>query len=136
MKTKLQTSNLDPETRILLKYKEPVLEIIRNLARSREMSQVCREKLNGMKPGRLTELHTETRSLTPYYLGKLLRGGIVTIEQILQGKNLKDLPEEDQILIRKLSMDERFVKLYGRYQDQGKLDKLMQLMEFGVSSDD
>ena len=130
MKNKSQIQ--DEETKIIGKYKKPVLDILRQICENRQASTVCREKLGGMKSSRITELHTETRQLTSYYLGKLIQGEVVTIEQILQGKKISELPKDDQALFRKLSMDDQFVELYGRYQDKGKLDKLKKLMEISL----
>lgn len=126
--TKIQ----DDETRIIKKYASPVLAELRRLASDRLLSAICRDKLGGMKSSRLTELHSESRPLTPYYLGKLIQGEVVTIEQILQGKKISELPKEDQLLFRKLSMDDRFVELFGEYQDKGKLEKLKKLMEISL----
>jgi len=130
MKNKTQIQ--DEESKILQKYKKPVLDILREICETRQASRICREKLGGMQSSRITELHTEDRALTSYYLGKLIQGGVVSIEQILQGKKISDLPKEDQSLFRKLSMDDKFVELYGQYQDKGKLDKLKKLMEISL----
>ena len=113
MKAKIHTN--DEDTRIIKKYSKPVLDLLRDFAQQRQLSRICREKLNGMKSSRLTELHTGARPLTSYYLGKLLQGEVVTIDQILQGKKLKDLPIEDQRVLRKMALDDESIDLIGEY---------------------
>jgi len=129
MDEEIKKDNADHETKILREYKQPVIKILKDLAEHRQLSKVCKENLNGMQPGRLTELHTGVRELTPFYLGKLIQGDIVTIEQILQGKKIEDLPADDQIVFQRLAMSEKFIKLFGKYQAKGKLPLLEKIME-------
>ena len=90
------------ETVILRKYKEPVIRALKDLADKRQLTDVCRGTLGGMKTTRLTEIHTGVRELTPYYLVKLAKGGIVSLDSILQGRKLEDLPREDRVLLMKI----------------------------------
>jgi len=107
------------ETKILRKYKEPVIRELIRLRSHREMSQVCREKLGGIATARLTELIQGKRELTMYYLGKFLRGGIVNLKQILAGRKMEDLPYEDRALLRKLAMRDDLAVLIGEFEDDG-----------------
>jgi hypothetical protein len=119
MNDKKHIDKADPETVLLRKFKGPVIKKLKELAENRELSRLCREDLYPMKPGRLTELHTEKRELTPYYLGKLVKGGIVNLEQILEGRNFDDLPKEEQRLLQKIFMDDELVDAIARAQKRG-----------------
>lgn len=109
----------DQETLILRKYKKPVLQELDALRANRKMRSVCREKLNNMNPARLTEILNESRELTFYYLGKFINGGIVSLEQILQGKKLEDLPKEDRALLRKLATKDDDIELIWEAEKHG-----------------
>lgn len=116
--TERKEKALDRETLILRKCKAPVLQILRNLAYEKRLAGLCRERFN-MAPARLTELHTERRELTPYYLAKLVSGGIVKIETILQGKKLEELPREDQLVLKKIFMEDEEIEIYWKAKEKG-----------------
>lgn len=113
------TDNAERETVVLRKYKEPVIRMLKELADNRQLSKVCRENLGGMKTERLTEIHTGARELTPYYLGKLVQGGLVSLPNILQGKRLEDLPEEDQVVLKKIFQTDEEANAVWRLKAKG-----------------
>jgi hypothetical protein len=73
----------------------PVIrEILINYREQRMLAKIARDI--GIQPVRLTEMITKNakgewkRKLTAYYVVRLVDGGYITVEQLLQGKRLED----------------------------------------------
>ena len=119
IKQNLRDEKAERETVLLRKYKEPVIRILKDLRDRRELSHVAKEKLDGMKTVRLTEIHTGARELTPYYLAKFAKGGIVSLDSILQGRKLEDLPREEKILLMKIFAPDEETELLWEAKNKG-----------------
>lgn len=102
---------IDPETIILRKYKNPVLKILQDLTDKRLMTKTCREDLDGMQSSRISEILSGERELTFYYLTRFISGGIMDIRHILQGRKISDLPKADQEVFKRLSLDQEMIDL-------------------------
>ena len=69
------------------KCKDPVIKILSVLRKKRALRRTCREKLDNMNPARLTEILNGDRVLSSHYLNILLQGGVLTIDDILDGRS-------------------------------------------------
>jgi len=107
---------------------EAVPERLANLAR-RELwrlkgergaiARLLRESPISLTPNRISELMTGRREITWYYFMRLVRGGFVEKEQLLQGRRLDDLPEEEQVILDQLEDSPRLRKLMREARRRG-----------------
>ena len=101
------------------KYKAPVIRILEDLRDQRIVRQVCRERLGDMKPARISEMISGATDISTYYVAKFIQGGIMTIEQILAGRDLSKLPEQDQMVFLRLMIDEEELVLINKIKQKG-----------------
>jgi len=106
-------------TRALEKLKGPVIRELRHLIDTRQASHVCRTRLNGLQPSRITEIASGKRPLTPYYLTLFIEKGIVTMDHVLQGKTIEDMPEDLQPVLERLMMPLETVRLFLAVKEKG-----------------
>ena len=97
---------IDKNTVILRKYKKPVINALKDLREKRLLRETCRERLGNINPARLTELIKGDRELTTYYVALLLKGGVVNLKQLLQGKKIEKLPEPERSLFEWFSLQD------------------------------
>jgi len=111
----------DTSPRVPPKIQESV---VRELVRIRDtpggsLRRVCRERLGGLNPARLTEIIQGDREVTTYYLALLMRGGVMSVEKILAGRDPEQLSQEEQDVIERLSLDQEEVSLLSRLKRRG-----------------
>jgi len=100
-----------------------IREILSDYRDKRKLSSIA--KKIGIHPSRLTEMITKDsegnykRTITPYYLAKLIDDGFVTVEQVLGGKNIKDLPDRARIYLERMSLSRETVQLILEAQYRG-----------------
>ena len=109
----------EKETKVLAKYAEPVRRKIQELADQRLLADVCKKQLGGLNKARLSEIGTGSRPLTLYYLSKLINGGIMSLDQVLQGRKIVDLPPEDQEVMNRLELPQEDVNLLAKLRAKG-----------------
>ena len=88
-------------------FKPVVLEVLEQLRIERRSQDVCKHQLNGLDPSRLSELRKGKRELSYYYLALFVRGGLITVKQLMGGKTLDDFSPEQQEIIRSLDLEPR-----------------------------
>ena len=101
------------------KCKDPVIRILSVLRKRRELRRTCREKLDKMNPARLTEILNNDRELSSHYLNLLLQGGVVTIDDILDGRSNSFFTNKEIALLFRLALDDETAILIGRAQQEG-----------------
>lgn len=100
-----------------------IREILREYRDQRRFAAISRRL--GFHQSRLTEMITQNGDgdyktrITPYYLAKFIESGIMTIDQILQGRELKTLPERARIFFERMSMSRRTLRLITEAQRRG-----------------
>jgi hypothetical protein len=79
------------------------------------------EKDFGMKNARvrLAELRSGARVLTIFYCFLLVRGGIMTISQILRGRNLDELTDVERDIVLRLGADTEELRLISEAKAAG-----------------
>jgi hypothetical protein len=112
----------------LINLAEPIVqrELMR-LKDERKLSEVA--KRLRLHNNRLTELLSGQRKLSAYYLSMLIGGRIVEIEQILQGRKLEELAEEDRLFLQRLIVDDETIKLLSEINDPERVKKLLRALK-------
>jgi hypothetical protein len=111
--------NEKTDIEIWKKYKSPVIDLLKDLRDQRLVRKTCRERLGNLKPARISEMISGVTDVSSYYVALFIKGRIMTIEQILQGKRISDLPEEDQVLFQRLMLDDEEVRLIVKAKQKG-----------------
>ncbi|MBW2021046.1 MAG: hypothetical protein JRI65_13800 [Deltaproteobacteria bacterium] len=106
------------DIRIWKKYKAPVVKVLKELRAKRELRKVCREKLKDMNPARLSEMISGKTDVSSYYVGMFINGGIMTLDYILQGKEIRDLAKEDRRIFIRLALDDETVDMIGDLEEK------------------
>lgn len=73
----------------------------------------------GIQPPRLSELLYERRKVTAYYLSKFVEVGVMTIEELLAGRELSDLDPPSQMFILRQRIPEKTIRLLNEVIDSG-----------------
>ena len=101
------------------KYKGPVISILEDLRDQRLVRKTCRERLGNLKPARISEMISGVTDISSYYVALFVKGRIMTIEQILQGRRLEDLPKDDQTMFQRLMLDDEEIQLIVKAKAKG-----------------
>ena len=72
-----------------------------------------------MNPARLTEILNGDRVLSSHYLNILLQGGVLTIDDILDGRSDFFFTSKEIALLFRLSLDDETAILIGKAQQEG-----------------
>jgi hypothetical protein len=133
MKQKYQNYYVEDNEQIdaLVEFAPRIREIVGEYRNERKLSSIA--KRLGINPARLTEIITRDdtgnfrRNITPYYLGKLLGGGIVTVRQILGDRQLEDLPDRLRLYFERFMLPKKTIQLVVGAQDRGiDVEKILQ----------
>ena len=108
-----------------------VREILKGYRDRRRLSAIARTL--GFNVARLTEMITtnETgefrRKVTPYYLAKFIDHGIMSVEEILEGRPLEDLPDRERLFFERMFLSRRTIRLVAEAQQRGiDVDRLLE----------
>ena len=108
-----------------------IREIIGEYRDSRQLTSIA--KRLGITPARLTEMITKDdtgnyrRNITPYYLGKFIDGGVMTVRQILGDRRLEDLPDRSRLFFERFMLPRKTIQLVSVAQDRGiDVEKILQ----------
>ena len=73
------------------------------------------------------------RQVTPYYLAKFIEGGIMTVEEILDGCRLEELPERPRMFFERMILSRKTIKLVIDAQRRGiDVDKLLETILYPI----
>ena len=108
-----------------------VREILRGYRKKRQLSAIATRL--GFHGARLAEmLHKDgdgnyKRRISPYYLAKFIDGGIMTVEEILDGRRLEDIPERSRMFLERMILSRKTINLVVEAQRRGiDVDKLLE----------
>ena len=90
---------------------------LENLKEERLLAATARRI--GVSPNRLTEIKDADRPLTAYYLARMILGDMMTLDELLQGRKLNDLPKKERIFFQRLQLDDEEICLIAAAKDQG-----------------
>jgi len=106
------------DIRIWKKYKSPVIKVLKELCNKRKIRKTCREKLSNLNPARLSEMISGKTDVSSYYVSIFIDGGIMTLEHILQGRAVKDLPKRDRRIFIRLALDDETIDMIGDLEEK------------------
>lgn len=110
--------------RISSRWVANTLKALERYREERQLAFVARSIR--VHPNRLSEILKGKRELTEYYLGRLLTGGFVTIEQLLGGKKLEDLSPEERRFIERFMLKDATMDRIAAVRDRGlDLDNIL-----------
>lgn len=101
--------------KLLINEVQPILNAY---AGRRELSDLAK-KLNIAHRSRLTELKNGSRKLTFFWLNIFINGGIMSVENILRGRNLNELNEIEKDTVLRLDPDKEELLLIYKAKKQG-----------------
>ena len=110
-----------------------VRQILREYRKKRKLSAIASRL--GINPARLAEMINKDdngcykRRITTYYLSKFFDGGVMTVEQVLNGRRLEDLPKRAQIFFERHILSRKTIRLVVEAQRGGiDIDKVLELI--------
>jgi hypothetical protein len=110
-----------------------VRQILREYRKKRKLSAIASRL--GINPARLAEMINKDghghykRRITTYYLSKFFDGGVMTVEQVLNGRRLEDLPKRAQIFFERHILSRKTIRLVVEAQRRGiDIDKVLELI--------
>ncbi len=108
-----------------------VREILRGYRKKRQLSAIATSL--GFHAARLAEMINKDgngnykRRISPYYLAKFIEGGIMTVEEILDGRRLEDIPERPRMFFERMILSRKTINLVVEAQRRGiDVDKLLE----------
>lgn len=112
-----------------------VREILREYRKKRKLSAIAARL--GINPARLAEMINKDRQgqykrkITPYYLSKFFDDNIMTVEQVLDGRDLQELPKRVQIFFERHILPRKTIRLVVEAQNRGiDIDQILELVLF------
>ena len=133
MRQKYQDYHVEDREQInaLEEFAPRIREIIGGYRDKRQLTSIA--KRLGITAPRLTEMITKDetgdyrRNITPYYLGKLIDGGVMTVRQILGDRRLEDLPDRARLFFERFMLPRKTIQLVAAAQDRGiDVEKILQ----------
>ena len=115
----------------LEEFAPKVREILRGYRKKRQLSAIATSL--GFHGARLAEMINKDtngdykRRISPYYLAKFIEGGIMTVEEILDGRHLKDIPERSRMFFERMILSRKTINLVVEARRRGiDVDKLLE----------
>jgi hypothetical protein len=106
-----------------------VIAALNRLKDQRMIRSTCAGRLRDLSQARITEIIQGRRKVTQYYLKKLAAGGILNITKILAGRDLSALPPEEQLVLKRLLIDDTILDGIIKVLEKGKEDDLKTLLK-------
>jgi len=104
-------------------FGDEVRKVLMEFREKRMLAKIARDIK--IQPGRLTEMITRDdnrewkRKITPYYITKLVDGGYMTVEQILRGRKLEELPEGHKTFFQRAMLSKKTLELFAQAKERG-----------------
>jgi hypothetical protein len=98
--------------------KTEVQPILRQYAEKRQLSELAK-KLGIEHRSRLTELKNGDRSLTFFWLNIFVKGGVMSVDNILRGRKLKELSDIELDTVLRLDPEKEELLLLYKAKRQG-----------------
>lgn len=96
---------------ITQRYQNAVIKKLEALRSNRLIRKTCQEQLDDLHPSRIYDLINGKAELSPFLLWQLFQGKVISLEDLLDGQELSNLPIADQKLLGLVSLDSETVSL-------------------------
>jgi hypothetical protein len=118
-------SHAEDQTQIdaLAEFTPRIREILRENRDNRQLSSIARQL--GFHQSRLTEMITKNEKgeyktrITPYYIARFIEGDIMSVDQIMAGRDLEDLPMRPKLFFERMMVARSTIKLVIEAQRRG-----------------
>ena len=117
----------------LADFSPRVREILRGYRDKRQLSAIARKL--GFHQSRLTEMITKNKNgeyktrITPYYLARFIESNTMRVDQILDGRDLEDLPLKLKMFFERMLVSRSTLKLVIEAQKRGiDLERILREM--------
>ena len=117
----------------LAEFAPKIREILRSYRDKRQLSSIAKQL--GFHQSRLTEMISKNEKgeyktrITPYYLARFITGGLMTVDQILNGQKLEDLPMRSRMFFERMITPLSTLRLVIEAQRRGiNLERILQEM--------
>jgi len=107
----------------LAEFAPRVRKILREYRDKRQLATIAKQL--GFHQSRLTEMITKNGKgeyktrVTPYYLARFLTGGIMSVDQILDGRKLEDLPMRPRLFFERMVVPQSTLRLVIEAHNRG-----------------
>lgn len=127
----MRKTDYDTDNQLIAKkFAHQIIAHLQAMAERKELSEASR--IMGIQVSRLSEMAKGKRTISTYYLGKMLEKGIISMDHILQGKKIEDLSEEEQMLLYKLRISNDLVRLLMKAENDNK--DVVQILKIMIGS--
>ena len=117
----------------LAEFAPRVRKILRSYRDKRQLSSIARQL--GFHQSRLTEMISKNEKgeyktrITPYYIARFIEGGMMSVDQIMDGRNLEDLPIRPKMFFERMMVSRSTLRLVIETKRRGiNLERILQEM--------
>ena len=110
-----------------------IRQILMGYRKKHQLASIAKQL--GFHPSRLTEMITRNpngqykKRISPYYFTKFIDNGTMSVHQILQGRNLEELPDRSRIFFERMILPKKTNELVIEAQHRGiDIDRILQEM--------
>ena len=115
----------------LEEFAPKVRELLRGYRKKRKLGSIATRL--GFHAARMAEMLNKDgngdykRRISPYYLAKFIDGGVMSVEEILDGRRLEDIPERTRMFFERMILSRKTINLVVEAQRRGiDVDKLLE----------
>lgn len=123
MHSEIKNNHNEDEVHAFEEFAPQVRRILTEYKGKRKLASIARRL--GFHPSRLTEMITKNgdgtykRNITPHYLAKFLDSGVMGVWQVLDGRELQDLPERARLFFERMVLSRKTIQLVAEAQRRG-----------------
>ncbi|MGV7224803.1 MAG: hypothetical protein ACQ9MH_25205 [Nitrospinales bacterium] len=117
----------------LAEFAPRVRKILRSYRDKRQLSSIARQL--GFHQSRLTEMISKNEKgeyktrITPYYIARFIEGGMMSVDQIMDGRNLEELPIRPRMFFERMMVSRSTLRLVIETKRRGiNLERILQEM--------
>lgn len=106
------------EAEIIKKYSHVVLKKLKEIKENENLTEFCRNDLDNINPSKIYEF-LSGRPITANYMSVFMNAGLVTLKELLEEKAMTDLPKDEQVVLKRLTIKSEIVELICFLEEQG-----------------
>lgn len=106
------------EAEIVNKYADILIQKLEHIKETRNLSEFCRDNLKNISPSRIYEF-LNGKKITAQYMSVFMDAEVITLKELLREKALSDLPKDEQIVLKRLTIKPEIVDLICFLEERG-----------------